>query len=173
MRRQLERPLRSGPSLFIAYLFWLTAGFLGIHRFYLRSALGVIFIPVFLFILYCNAEVREVRDDTSRTFAALEQAQHEVDIAKPGDAAPSPEAAARYQRAQADVSKARGEYDVAKGVTDAWLSRSRWGAIVLALLLLVDAVLLPGLVRKQTQREAAAPHRPFADATPARPVRRP
>ncbi len=27
-------------------------------------------------ILYCNDEVRDVRDDTSRTFAALEHAQH-------------------------------------------------------------------------------------------------
>ena len=78
VRRQLRKPLPPGPSFFIAYLFWLTAGFLGIHRFYLRSAYGFVFIPVFLFILYCNAEVRDVRDDTSRTFAALESAQHTV-----------------------------------------------------------------------------------------------
>jgi TRAP-type mannitol/chloroaromatic compound transport system permease small subunit len=161
VRRQMRNPPHTRPSLFIAYLFWLTAGFLGIHRFYLRSALGVIFIPVFLFILYCNAQVREVRDDTSRTFAALEQAQHEVDISKPGDATPTPEAATRYERAQADVAKAKSEYDVARGVTNTWLSRSRWGAIVLAVLLLGDAVLLPGVVRRQAQREVAAPHRPF------------
>ena len=83
VRRQLRKPLPPGPSPFIAYLFWLTSGFLGIHRFYLRSAYGVVFIPVFLFILYCNAEVREVRDDTSRTFAALETAQHTAQITKP------------------------------------------------------------------------------------------
>ena len=78
VRRQLRNPLPAGPSLFIAYLFWLTSGFMGIHRFYLRSALGFVFIPVFLAILYCNAEVREVRDETSRTFAALEQAHTTV-----------------------------------------------------------------------------------------------
>jgi hypothetical protein len=64
VRRQLRIAPHSRPALFIAYLFWLTAGFIGIHRFYLRSAVGVIFIPVFLFILYCNDQVREVRDDT-------------------------------------------------------------------------------------------------------------
>ena len=103
VRRQLAKPLPPGPSLFIAYLFWLTAGFLGIHRFYVRSAYGFVFIPVFLFILYCNAEVREVRDDTSRTFAALDSAQHTATIAKPDATSATPEVTAAYERAQADV----------------------------------------------------------------------
>ena len=172
VRRQMRATPHSRPSIFIAYLFWLTAGFLGIHRFYLRSALGFVFIPVFLFILYCNAEVREVRDDTSRTFAALEQAQHAADIAKPAVPSPTPEASAQYERAQADVAKMKGEYDVAKAVTDAWYSRARWGAIALAILLLGDAVLIPGLVRRQIAREMATPHRPVAEPpmTVAEPV---
>ena len=156
VRRQMRNPPHSRPSLFIAYLFWLTAGFLGIHRFYLRSALGFVFIPVFLFILYCNTQVREVRDDTSRTFAALEQAQHAADIAKPEGDRATPEATAEYQRALGEVKKTQGEYDVAKAVTDTWYGRARWGAIALAILLLGDAVLMPGLVRKQKQREIAA-----------------
>ena len=156
VRRQMRNPPHSRPSLFIAYLFWLTCGFLGIHRFYLRSALGFVFIPVFLFILYCNTQVREVRDDTSRTFAALEQAQHAADIAKPEADRATPEATAEYQRALGEVKKAQGEYEVAKGVTDTWYGRARWGAIVLAILLLGDAVLMPALVRKQKQREIAA-----------------
>ena len=156
VRRQMRNPPHSRPSLFIAYLFWLTCGFLGIHRFYLRSALGFVFIPVFLFILYCNTQVREVRDDTSRTFAALEQAQHAADIAKPEADRATPEATAEYQRALGEVKKAQGEYEVAKGVTDTWYGRARWGAIVLAILLLGDAVLMPALVRKQKQREIEA-----------------
>jgi TRAP-type mannitol/chloroaromatic compound transport system permease small subunit len=163
VRRQLRKPPDARPSLFIAYLFWLTAGFLGIHRFYLRSALGIIFIPVFLFIIYCNAEVREVRDDTSRTFAALEQAQNAATVAKPEAAQATPEASAAYERAQADVQQRQGEFDVAKAVTDQWTSRAQWGAIALAILLLIDAVLLPGLVRTVRKREASAPHRPVAE----------
>jgi TRAP-type mannitol/chloroaromatic compound transport system permease small subunit len=163
VRRQMRKAPHARPSLFIAYLFWLTAGFIGIHRFYLRSALGFVFIPVFLFIIYCNAQVREVRDDTSRTFAALEQAQHAAAVAKPGEANPTPEAAAQYQRAQADVAKMQTEYDAAKAITDSWNARARWGAIVLAILLLGDAVLLPGLVRRQNSRELDVPHRPIAE----------
>ena len=166
VRRQMRVAPHSRPSLFIAYLFWLTAGFLGIHRFYLRSALGFVFIPVFLFIIYANAQVREVRDDTSRTFAALEAAQNEARIAKPEPDRATPEANAQYERAQGVVKQRQQEYAVAKAVTDQWYSRARWGAIVLAILLLGDAVMLPGIVRRQIQREAAVPHRPVAEPPP-------
>jgi TRAP-type mannitol/chloroaromatic compound transport system permease small subunit len=167
VRRQLRIAPHSRPALFIAFLFWLTAGFIGILRFFLRSAVGVIFIPVFLFIRYCNDQVREVRDDTSRTFAAVERAQHAADIAKPDTPTPTPEAAAAYQRAQDDLAKTKNEYDTAQAVTDTWNGRGRWGAIVLAIMLLVDAALLPGLVRRQGVREMADPHRPLvADVAP-------
>jgi len=155
VRRQMRNPPHTRPSLFIAYLFWLCSGFMGIHRFYLRSALGVVFIPVFLFILYCNAQVREVRDETSRTFAALEQVQNIARQAKPESATPTPEAVAEYERAEAEVKQKQGEYAVAKAVTDQWYSRARWTAILMAVLLLIDAVLMPSLVRKQRDREAA------------------
>jgi len=169
VRRQMRAEPHSRASLFIAYLFWLTSGFLGIHRFYLRSLVGFAFIPVFLFIIYCNAQQREVRDDTSRTFAALEQAQHAADIAKPTAPNPTPEAAAEYQRADAEAKQKRREYDVAKAVTDQWNSRAHWGGVVLALMLLVDAALLPGLVRRQQAREAATPYRAH-EAAPDVPV---
>src|SRR5690349_845500 len=71
------------PILFNAYLFWLTAGFAGLHRFYLRSAWGFLFVPFFIGIIYCNTQVREVREDVSRTFAALEQARNTLKQAAP------------------------------------------------------------------------------------------
>ena len=42
------RRRRRGRLLFIAYLFWLCAGFMGLHRFYLQSCWGFVFMPVFL-----------------------------------------------------------------------------------------------------------------------------
>ena len=154
VRRQLRNPLPPGPSLFIAYLFWLTAGFMGIHRFYLRSALGLVFIPVFLGIIYCTAEVREVRDETSRTFAALEQANSAVVQAKPRSETPTPEETAQYAKAQADVKQKEAEAAVAQAVTNQWQSRAQWAGILMAVLLLVDAALLPSLVPKRRALEA-------------------
>jgi TRAP-type mannitol/chloroaromatic compound transport system permease small subunit len=128
---------------------------MGIHRFYLRSVLGFVFIPVFLAIIYCTAQVREVRDDTSRTFAALEQAQNALLQAKPRSDTPTPEETAQYARAQADVKEHEAEAAVAQAVTDQWQSRARWSAILMAVLLLTDAVLMPSLVSKRRALEAA------------------
>ena len=170
VRRQMREAPHSRVSLFIAYLFWLCSGFLGIHRFYLRSAVGFAFIPVFLFILYCNAQVRDVRDDTSRTFAALEQAQNEARVAKPEPGKATPEDTAAYERAQAVVKQRQQEYAAAKAVTDHWISLGRWGAIVLAIMLLVDAALIPGLVRRRREIEVATPHRPVEAPVVVEPV---
>ena len=66
VRREQQRTRRQGPSLFVAYLFWLTAGFVGLHRVYLRSAWALIFLPVVIAILYFNGVTRDYREDVSR-----------------------------------------------------------------------------------------------------------
>src|SRR5258707_5525092 len=152
--RQRRHPPDRRPSLFIAYLFWFLSGFAGIHRFYLRSGWGFVFIPVFLAILYCNGQIREVRDDESRTFAALEQAKVAVERAQlPQGVEASAEAKQELQRAQAETGKLDVEYQAAKAVRDHWKDLARYGAIALAVMLLIDAALLPGLVRRRRALE--------------------
>jgi hypothetical protein len=67
--KQTRRGPPREPILFNAYLFWLTAGYAGLHRFYLKSWWGLVFIPVFLAIVYCNTQVRDVSSRTSRTWS--------------------------------------------------------------------------------------------------------
>src|SRR6516164_11489010 len=74
VERQRKRGVPRGPSLFIAYLFWLTAGFIGLHRFYLKSAWGFVFIPVFLTILYVTGRIRAVGGAVPRTRPRLRAA---------------------------------------------------------------------------------------------------
>jgi len=157
------------PILFNAYLFLVTAGFAGIHRFYLKSWWGFAFVPLFVGIIYCNSEVREVRDDVSRTFAALEQARTDLAQAQPVDAAkPTPAEAGALERAQAELKKDEAEFRAAKAVSDRWYDGARGFAIALALLLLIDAFLLPGIVRKlhatgragEAAVAATTPHEP-------------
>ena len=154
--RQTRNPPDGRPSLFIAYLFWLLAGFLGIHRFYLRSGWGFVFIPVFLSILYCNGQIREVRDDESRTFAALQHAQTVAEEERP-KAGASPEVTQAYERSQADLRTLDADYQAAKAIRDHWKDLARGAAIALALMLLVDGALLPGLVRRRRALEIAQP----------------
>ncbi|HWD36738.1 MAG TPA: TRAP transporter small permease subunit, partial [Casimicrobiaceae bacterium] len=113
---------------------------------------------------FCNAQIRDVSDDTSRTFAALERAQHTAEVAKPDTPTPTPEAAEAHKRAQDELAKSKSEYDSAQAITDTWRGRARIGAIVLAIMLLVDAVLLPTLVRRRAAYETA--HPPPAEVVP-------
>ncbi len=157
--RQRKNPPDARPSLFIAYLFWLLAGYLGIHRFYIRSAWAFVFIPLFLGIVYCTSQVREVRDDMSRTFAAMEQAQTAVDLAKSARETTAPGGVDALEKAQAELKAKTAEYETAKAVSDRWKGLARNAGIALGLALLVDAVLLPGAVRRRRALELAEPTR--------------
>ncbi|MFZ1886225.1 MAG: TRAP transporter small permease subunit [Rhodoplanes sp.] len=153
--RQKRRGVPEGPSLFVGYLFWLCSGFLGLHRFYVRSGWGFIFIPVFLAILYTTGQIRDAREDVSRTRAEFESAHHSVSRA---ELRPGVEATAatreRLSKAQADEAKAKAEFDRATSELDWREMVSRGFALLMAAMLLLDAALLPGVVRRTREREA-------------------
>jgi TRAP-type mannitol/chloroaromatic compound transport system permease small subunit len=156
VRLQRNRGEPRGVSLFVAYLFWLCSGFVGLHRFYLRSMWGFAFIPVFLIILHTNDVVRDMREDVSRTHAAYESSRIAANRAKSSSASSdAQEAMERLSKAQAEETKAKTDSDVAIGQLDRWNGYSRWLAILIAAMLLIDAVLLPGLVRGVKEGEAA------------------
>ncbi|MEC7667766.1 MAG: small integral membrane transport protein, partial [Pseudomonadota bacterium] len=48
-------------SLPLGYMILVTGGMIGLHRFYVKSLLGLAFIPVFLMILFSNAEGQKAR----------------------------------------------------------------------------------------------------------------
>lgn len=171
VRRQRRLGEPRGPSTFVAYLFWFCSGFLGLHRFYLRSAWGFAFIPVFLLILHTNDVVRDMREDVSRTHAAHESSLTQLHRATitPGVTA-TPATTSRLENAQAAEAKAKVDADAANAELGRWLGYSRWLAILMAAMLLVDAALLPRLVRRAHDREAAAPQPPplaVPDVAPA------
>ena len=82
VKRQRQQGVPRGPSLFIAYLFWFCSGFMGLHRFYLRSMWGFAFIPIFLLILHVSDTIRDHREDVSRTHSAYETSLVELNRAK-------------------------------------------------------------------------------------------
>ena len=155
VKRQRQQGVPRGPSLFIAYLFWFCSGFMGLHRFYLRSMWGFAFIPIFLLILHVSDTIRDHREDVSRTHSAYETSLVELNRAKiPEGTQPTPAITERLQKAKAAEAQAKTEALNEVKEMDRWLGYSRWLAILMAVLLLVDAVLLPGLVRRANQREA-------------------
>jgi TRAP-type mannitol/chloroaromatic compound transport system permease small subunit len=156
VRRQRRNGVPRGPSLFIAYLFWLCSGFMGLHRFYLKSLWGFAFIPVFLLALHIGDTIRDRREDVSRTHAAYETAVSQVRrLTLPPGVSMTPTEKTRLEKAKIDEAKAKTDADVELNRMEQWESYSRWVATLLAAMLLVDAFLLPGLVRRAGEREAA------------------
>jgi TRAP-type mannitol/chloroaromatic compound transport system permease small subunit len=147
--KQTRRGTPREPILFNAYLFWLTAGFAGLHRFYLKSWWGLVFLPLFLAIAYCNTQVREVHEGVSKTYAELEHGKTQLSRAKPENpATAAPQERARYAQMQAEYAKLEQSFQAARAISDTWYGRARGFGIALAVLLLIDAILMPGMIRR-------------------------
>ncbi len=155
--RQRRLGVPREPLLFNAYLFWLTSGFMGLHRMYLKSWWGFVYVPLFLGVLYCNGQIRDTREDVSRTTAEYEHASTIVRNTRPADAAAvTPGERQALAAGAADVRTKETARDAAKAVQDNWRARARAIGIVVLVLLAIDAILMPGMVRKRRARGAAA-----------------
>ncbi|HEY7664846.1 MAG TPA: TRAP transporter small permease subunit [Xanthobacteraceae bacterium] len=157
VRRQRERGTTERVSLFIAYLFWLTAGFMGVHRLYLRSLWGFAFVPFFLAALYVNVDIRDAREDVSRTRAAAESAHAAVHRIQPSPGVEvTPELSARVQQAAAAATAADADFNAAIDELEGYRKISRWLSLILLILVVADGILMPWLVRRANVGEAAA-----------------
>ncbi len=144
------------PLMFNAYLFWLFGGFMGLHRLYLKSGWGFLYVPLFLAVLYCNSQVRELRDDVSRTTAAAEAAETAVRRAAPLDAAaPTADETRTLATAREDARRLDGESGVAHAAQDRWKDYARILVILIAVLLAADALLIPSMVKRRRMRWAS------------------
>src|SRR5262249_24773735 len=89
--RTRGRPGDGKANLFLAYLFLLLAGFLGMHRFYLKSLWGVVYLPLFVVVIWGGHLFGEAREELSKARQDVEYATRTVDRSKAaagrGDAA--------------------------------------------------------------------------------------
>ena len=158
VRRERQRPQNRKASLVLAYLMWLGGGFVGLHRFYARNLWGIIFIPLFLPILYGNAQQKVARDVESDVRRMVVDAEFDLDDAK-----------ARFKQSGekkdeikiVEVEKIlvqqRQNLTSATEVTNNWHKFSGIVALVIAILLAIDAFLLPGLIRRCAEKEGKEP----------------
>ncbi|MGD2082108.1 MAG: TRAP transporter small permease subunit [Chromatiales bacterium] len=171
-RRSRTRP-REGPvSLSVAYGLWLAGGFIGMHRLYLKSRWALGFIVLFVAILAVNAEGRTARQEHSNAFNGLSIAESRLGRAEKSLA----KALRRLERLENDRSRDRvadaraavadarerlaaaGAEERATGeIQDRWSRYARYLGLLLLLGMLVDAALLPRLVRRRNAIEMAPP----------------
>ena len=188
-RPRSERP---GYSSALAYLVLVTGGILGLHRFYLKSLLGLVYIPIFLCVLWGNAQQRDARATLSdatnlvtvaeRTLARerprLEAAEGDIDKLKAEVAAADPDSFAkksaerrlkraedaivtgnkRIATAEEELAEAQPVMGVAQANRVFWTNVARYAFYLILALMAVDAVLIPGLVRRADNLAAHEAH---------------
>ena len=155
IRRQAGIPERHGVSLPLAYFLLVTGGFVGLHRFYLRSALGFVFIPLFVAVLLINVESREARNEVSKwrnervsAEFLIERAQKKLEKGDESARGDLEEAQALLDSAHAGTAQAESSFTVLEtGV--------RVIAFVILGLLILDVFLCPGIYRRCLALESA------------------
>lgn len=153
VRRAARAPHRriSAP---IAWMFWFWGGFVGLHRFYLRSIrAGLVFLLLFVLLLMGNDYSSDARNDRSLfdnelRIAEFNITQREKDVDRQSEGAEERLAAAIEER-----DAVRSKAEAASLTEDEW--RAFVGAVfwLIVLLLLVDAWRLRHLVRQAEARE--------------------
>ena len=137
------QPQQKRYTLPLAYMIAVTGGILGLHRFYLKSLLGLIYIPLFVFVLIANSQTQEARTVVSdyanqlrvaeRTLnreegrvadarAGLEEIQAAVDEAEEGSFAQK-SAERRLTRAQDTIEKGAALLEEARATVEEFTPR--------------------------------------------------
>lgn len=99
-RKRPERPRHTTP---LAYLILITGGMLGLHRFYVKNLWGLVFIPVFAFILYANSMGDAARETLSDANNLVRVAERTLERERP-----------RVSEAEADLPELRAELEAAE-----------------------------------------------------------
>ena len=156
-RRTPARDFALRPSLRLAYFLWLVGGFTGLHRLYLKSWWAGVFIALFVAVIICNQEARLTRNAHSIARNDVVIAQFDITRAQEDEETPAVIAALEEQH----VAKAKSEKSLAAKLQD-WHDRSLLVAVIIFVLLLVDALLLPRALRRAQQKQRAPPPIPLS-----------
>jgi TRAP-type mannitol/chloroaromatic compound transport system permease small subunit len=143
-------------SLPVAYLFLITGGFIGLHRFYLKSLLGVIYIPLFCGILFANVQFREARDVGSRVNQDVRTAEFMVKRAQRDIARSRSGATARLEKARRDVEIVKLRVAGPQQSMKNWDLTAFWLGVAIAVLVVFDFFRLPALARSLPPDPAAS-----------------
>lgn len=140
-------------SLALGYFLLVCGGFIGVHRLYVKSYWALIFIVLFTSILIVNVEVRASRESLSSAHNFIKLDEFKVERAQKAVNDGRPDAEQKLTEATQQLEKSKADLKAAEVVSDDWdTTSSTLGAIVLVLLL-IDAILLPKLVRERNAIE--------------------
>ena len=107
VRKQRGREVDGQMSKPIAYMLWFCGGFVGLHRFYGKSAWGLLYIPLFVALMLCNAQYRHAFNEVSGAINEISIAEFDLERAEKDAKIDAKEAQPKLVKAKKEVSKKR------------------------------------------------------------------
>lgn len=182
MLARRPQPQQHGYSTTLGYMILVAGGIIGLHRFYLKSLLGLIFLPFFIFILVANGQEHDARTVQSELVNALRSAERTIEREEPRieetrASLPELEAALaeaeegsfakrsaekrldrakdtiatgeeRLAEARATIEEVTPQEAEATENREFWSNAAGYSFYAILALMLIDAVLLPGMVKR-------------------------
>ena len=134
---------------------------MGIHRLYLKSAFAAVFIVLFVGVLFCNYGAKQTRNEHSIIKNEAFNAGYDLNTAMEEDAD-----ADVISALQEEVKSKTAQQKQLVARLDNWRQGAGLVALVILLLLIVDGLLIPGIVRRA--RLKPPPKRAPPPALPSR-----
>ena len=153
-RRTKPESARKTVSLPLAYFLLLTGGFIGVHRLYIKSLWTLLYVALFSAVLAVNVEVREARDSLSAAENDIKLAELKIERGEKAVKKGRRNAEEKLAKAQQQLEEAKPALQQAQANSDIWNTTANTLGLTILLLLVVDAIWLPKLVR---QRNAVEP----------------
>jgi len=153
LHRQKGRILAGELSYGIAYMFWFLGGFAGLHRLYLKNKGVLIYLPLIIAVLWTNGQVKDAMVQQSGARNHINIAEFELERAQKALEVEGEAARSKVEKAQQDMETVRQELVAKKALMKKWNWISRALAIVIGVLLVIDAFLIPGMLRRRAQVE--------------------
>jgi len=148
-------------SLPLAYFLLVTGGFIGVHRLYLKSVWSVLFIALFCSVLVVNVEVRDARNALSAADNDIRLAEFKTERAQKAVEQQRRNAEEQLAEAQQQLDQRKTAQQSAQQNSNSWHTTANTFGIIILLLLIVDAILLPKLVRQRNATEPPQPESGF------------
>jgi len=154
VRKQRGKTVDGVVSKPIAYLLWLCGGFAGLHRLYVKNLWGLVYIPIFVALLLFNVQVRGAVNAVSGAKNEVNIAEFDVELAQKAIDKSRDGAQQKMDEARQALASARQNLAEKEANHKKWFRLTSIAAIIIAVFLLIDAFLLPGMVRRCAAREA-------------------
>ncbi|MES9944012.1 MAG: TRAP transporter small permease subunit [Candidatus Thiodiazotropha sp.] len=155
--KQSTKPL----SLSLGYFLLIVGGIFGVHRLYLKSFWALAFITLFISLLVVNVEVRSMRDDLSAAQNGVKLAEFRVQRGQKAVEKGRRNAEQRLSDAKQKLNGARLSLEEAQQGSENWSGIAQILGGGMLLLLFIDLVLMPKLIRQRNQIEKIEPDEGF------------